>query len=34
MGFKVKIIEEKYNELVFQTDIEKYISKHPAEKKE
>lgn len=30
----VKIIEEKYNELVFQTDIEKYISKHPAEQKE
>lgn len=27
----IKIIEEKYNELVFQTDIEKYIKKHPAE---
>lgn len=27
----VKIIEEKYNELLFQTDIQKYISKHPAE---
>ncbi|WP_332856783.1 hypothetical protein [Clostridium paraputrificum] len=28
----VHIIEEKYNELVYQTDIEGYISKHPAEK--
>lgn len=28
----VTIIEEKYNELVFQTDIEAFISKHPAEK--
>lgn len=28
----VKIIEEKYNELVFQTDIEKHVSKHPADK--
>lgn len=28
----VNSIEEKYNELVYQTDIEEYISKHPAEK--
>lgn len=28
----VKIIEEKYNELIYQTDITKFISKHPAEK--
>lgn len=27
----VNIIEQKYNELVYQTDIEEYISKHPAE---
>lgn len=27
----VDIISDKYNELVFQTDIEQYVSRHPAE---